>query len=279
MLKVGEFSRLGYVTVRALRLYDDLGLLKPAHVDASTGYRYYSLEQLPRLNRILALKELGLDLEQIRRMLDLPLSLEAVRGMLQLKQAELEQQLDRTQLQLDRLNLRLRQMEQEGRPEPLLDVHLKPLPALNVASIRAVVPHVDQVGLYCNAHFTLLAGWLGAAGMALGQTINLYYAEEYHEEQIEMESAVVLEHRPSTTPPPGVTLGRLEPVAHAAVMTLETRMGDLPLAIADLLAWVSKSELTPVGPLREVHHFEDPTALCWDDRRVVELQVPVSPKG
>jgi DNA-binding transcriptional MerR regulator len=59
MLKIGDFSRLGQVTVKTLRHYGQLGLLKPAWIDRYTGYRYYSLEQLPRLNRILALKELG----------------------------------------------------------------------------------------------------------------------------------------------------------------------------------------------------------------------------
>jgi DNA-binding transcriptional MerR regulator len=70
MLKIGEFSRLSQVTIKCLHHYDDLGLLHPAHVDPSTGYRYYTLEQLPRLHRIMALKELGLSLEQIGVMLD-----------------------------------------------------------------------------------------------------------------------------------------------------------------------------------------------------------------
>lgn len=279
MLKVGDFSRLGYVTVRTLRLYDDLGLLKPAHVDPHSGYRYYTLEQLPRLHRILALKELGLDLESIRRMLDRPLSAEAMRGMLQLKEAELEQQVERAQQQLDRLRLRLHQLEQEERPVPLPDVHLKPLPSMTVAAIRAVVPRVEEVGLYCNAHFTELGRWLGKVGLHVSQTMNLYYADEYREEQIEMESAAVLERVPRATPPPGVAVRPLERIPQAAVMSIETRMGDLPLAIAGLLTWISQSGLTPAGPLREVHHFTDASALCREDWRVIELQLPVEQRA
>jgi DNA-binding transcriptional MerR regulator len=67
MLKIGEFAWLGQVTVETLRHYDRLGLLKPARLDRFTDYRYYALDQLPRLNRILALKGLGLTLEQIAR--------------------------------------------------------------------------------------------------------------------------------------------------------------------------------------------------------------------
>ncbi|MBM3146155.1 MAG: MerR family transcriptional regulator, partial [Chloroflexi bacterium] len=60
MLKIGDFSKLSRVSVKTLRYYDGIGLLKPLQVDRFTAYRYYSYEQLPRLNRILALKDLGM---------------------------------------------------------------------------------------------------------------------------------------------------------------------------------------------------------------------------
>jgi DNA-binding transcriptional MerR regulator len=74
MPKIGDFSKLAQVSVKTLRYYADLGLLKPNSVDRYAGYRYYTPQQLPRLNRILALKELGLSLVQIERLLgeDLP---------------------------------------------------------------------------------------------------------------------------------------------------------------------------------------------------------------
>ena len=91
MFRIGDFSRLSQVPVTALRFYDDMGLFKPAQVDRFTGYRYYTLEQLPRLNRILALRDLGLSLEQIAELLDEAVPAEQIRGMLRLKQAELQQ--------------------------------------------------------------------------------------------------------------------------------------------------------------------------------------------
>ena len=65
MYRIGEFSRLCRVPVSALRYYADYGLLTPAEVDPESGYRYFSVSQLPRLNRILALKDLGLSLDDI----------------------------------------------------------------------------------------------------------------------------------------------------------------------------------------------------------------------
>ena len=67
ILKIGEFARVGQVSIATLRHYDQCGLLKPNALDPDTSYRYYSLDQLARLNRILALKELDFPLEQIGR--------------------------------------------------------------------------------------------------------------------------------------------------------------------------------------------------------------------
>ena len=91
MFKIGDFSKISQVSMRMLRHYDEIGLLKPAHVDPFTGYRSYSADQLPRLNRILALRDLGLSLEEIGRVLDDDLPASELRGMLRLKQAELRQ--------------------------------------------------------------------------------------------------------------------------------------------------------------------------------------------
>ena len=70
MFTIGDFARHGRVSVRMLRHYDATGLLRPARVDPASGYRFYEAGQLARLNRIIALKDLGFTLEQVRTMLD-----------------------------------------------------------------------------------------------------------------------------------------------------------------------------------------------------------------
>ncbi len=79
-----------------LRHYDAIGLLRPARVDAATGYRGYEAAQLSRLNRVVALKELGFTLEQVRTIVDDKVGIDELRGMLRLRQAELANQLDAT---------------------------------------------------------------------------------------------------------------------------------------------------------------------------------------
>ncbi|MCA9971180.1 MAG: MerR family transcriptional regulator, partial [Anaerolineales bacterium] len=93
MFKIGDFSKLGQVSTRMLRHYDNLGLLVPDHVDEWTGYRYYSLQQLARLHRIVALKEMGLSLQQIAMLQGAADTLPTapLRGMLALKRAKLAQ--------------------------------------------------------------------------------------------------------------------------------------------------------------------------------------------
>lgn len=114
MLKIGEFAKKSQVTVKTLRHYDRLGLLKPAWIDRFTGYRYYAQEQLPRLNRIMALKDLGFTLEQTGRILQNELAVDELRGMLRLKCAELERHIGEEQARLARVEARLRQIENEG---------------------------------------------------------------------------------------------------------------------------------------------------------------------
>jgi DNA-binding transcriptional MerR regulator len=91
VFKIGDFSKLSRVSVKTLRYYDELGLLKPAHVDHFTGYRFYSADQLPQLNRILALKDLGFSLEQTMRLLEGALVPTQMREILLMKQTELHQ--------------------------------------------------------------------------------------------------------------------------------------------------------------------------------------------
>lgn len=142
MLKIGEFSRLSQVTVKTLHHYDELGLLKPAHIDPITNYRFYDVEQLPRIHRIMALKEMGLSLEQIGLMLDQELSTEQIRGMLHFKQAEIHQEMRESQRQLAMIEFRLRMIEAEIN-FPELDVVIKKLEAMRFLSFFAA-PHATM---------------------------------------------------------------------------------------------------------------------------------------
>jgi DNA-binding transcriptional MerR regulator len=136
MLKIRDFARLAEVSMTTLRYYDEIGLLKPIQVDPETGYRFYTMDQLPQLHRIVALKELGLGLTQIAEILDKGVSPFALQGMLQLKQAQLQQQIQAEQEQLVRVEARLRSLEQ-GSSLPTYEVVLKVSRSITGVSLHA----------------------------------------------------------------------------------------------------------------------------------------------
>src|SRR5262245_57914381 len=100
MFRIGDFSRLSQVSVKALRFYDEVGLLKPTFVDRATGYRYYSANLLLRLNRILVFKELGFSLDEIAMLLAGEPPVDQMQTMLRDKRADLKHRIDRAQAQL-----------------------------------------------------------------------------------------------------------------------------------------------------------------------------------
>jgi DNA-binding transcriptional MerR regulator len=129
MFRIGEFAQIGQVSTRQLRHYDHLGLLRPELIDRQTGYRYYGVKQLPRLNRLLALKELGLSLEQIGPMLNEQLTSAELRGMLAMKRAQVEQSLRIEEARLRHIETRIEQIDSEGGIDGF-DVIVRPVPAL-----------------------------------------------------------------------------------------------------------------------------------------------------
>src|SRR3954447_14326574 len=114
MLSIGDFARLGPVTPRALRHYAEHRVLEPDRIDPSTGYRFYALRQVADLRRVLALRDLGVGLDEIRGLLEAPdgISVEQLRGMLRLREAEITASIAEQQDRLRRVSAQLHALEQ-----------------------------------------------------------------------------------------------------------------------------------------------------------------------
>jgi DNA-binding transcriptional MerR regulator len=277
VLKVGDFSQLGQVSVRTLQYYDERGLLKPAEIDDWTGYRFYSVEQLPRLNRILALKDLGFSLDQISRLVDDDVPAEQLRGMLAMKQAEIERQLSESHARLARVEARLRQIEREGEPSPY-EVVLKKVAPLKVVSSRAIVPTMADVARYREDLYERVYGWLAKNRTEpSGPELALYHNREYTEENMDMEAALPVD-RLSASPDvaDGVGVRQLPAVSAMASATFEGNdIWDIPGAVAALFVWVGENGYTSAGPMREVHHFGRELDHEDYETLVIEVQIPV----
>jgi DNA-binding transcriptional MerR regulator len=139
MLSIGAFARLGRVSPRMLRHYDEIGLLQPEQVDERTGYRSYGVAQLARLHRILALRDLGFNLEQVREVVDDELPVEQLRGMLRMRRAQIEDELTTEQARLARVEAHLRALERN--PHMITqDIVLKTTDPVRIAEASGVAP-------------------------------------------------------------------------------------------------------------------------------------------
>jgi predicted transcriptional regulator YdeE/DNA-binding transcriptional MerR regulator len=274
MLKIGDFSKVAQISVKALRHYGRLGLLKPAWVDRFTGYRYYTLDQLPRLNRILALKDLGFSLEQIGELLREDLPIDELRGMMRLKRAELERHIRAEHARMARIEARLTQIEREG-AMPAYEVVLKPVPPQRVVGIRDVVAGYDDV----ERLFGELYAYLRTHSITFEPAepgIAIYYDAEYHDHGVDAEVAV-----PLPGPPPKSSRTVVHELPGVETMACAVSQGSsqnetLLEARNALMAWIEANGYRVAGPNRDVFLQRREPGLVVDT--VTEVQFPVQRK-
>ena len=268
MIKIGDFARLSQVSVPTLRHYDEIGLLKPVAVDAATGYRYYSVAQLPRLNRILALKDLGFSLEQIDRVISGGLTLEQLRGMLKMKHAEVEQQLAEEQGRLARIAARLRQIELED-TMPNYDVVLKTVPPMLIASRTVTIPTNDQVPVYLGEAFREASDHVQQQGAKdIGPCFAVWHqpANVYANEVA--EAAI-----PIDRPLPGTDQVKVYelPQAQVASVVHHGDFDNFTQGHTALVKWVEENGYRIIGPYREIYISRDLST----NESATEIQYPV----
>ena len=275
MIRIGEFSKLAQVPIGTLRYYDQVGLLKPVEVDRLNGYRYYSVSQLPRLNRILALKGMGFSLETITALLAEGLSPEEMRGMLRMRHAHISQQLAELQSQLLEVEVRVQQIERENRI-PAYDVILKQVEPQLVASVRAILPTHSLVGtLYSEVYEALgehVAAALGPNPGQGGQTLVLWYDTEFKDRDVDGAAAFFVRcHAPDK--------GRMRVHELPAALMASTlhygsynTIGDAHEAV---ITWIEHNNYRIVGADREINLYNRAPISRDDPTYLTEIQYPV----
>lgn len=247
MFKIGEFSRLSRVSVRMLRHYDQLGLLKPSRTDSFTNYRYYSADQLPRLNRILALRDLGFSLEQIGNMLDEELSAEQLMGMLKLKRAEIEQQMQVEQLRMARLEARINQMNGQDDPNQY-DVVVREIEPQLAATYREIAPDDDRIQYM----FEELEAYVTQFNARADKPpMSIYHDPEYRDENIDAEVVVPLKFViPGTDT---IHVLELPQIPKVACVVHTGEYATVYQAYNAILRWIETNGYRMKGPIREIY--------------------------
>ncbi len=246
MFKIGEFSRFSRVSVKMLRHYDEIGLLRPAHVDPFTNYRYYTADQLPHLNRIILLKDLDFSLEQIAEFLNEELSFDEIRGVLKLKRAEIKarMQADRQRLAvLERVTMQLKH------EMPLLShvVIVREITAQWVVSIRRHISFSDDVSTLFEQLEATVARY---DARATAPPLMIYHDMEFVEGRQDVE--VVVPVVKGFDPPEDVQTYTLPGGKMACIVYTGDYTNTDPL-IRQFPGWLAANGCRAAGPLREVY--------------------------
>jgi DNA-binding transcriptional MerR regulator len=273
MFSIGEFAKHGRVSVRMLRHYDAIGLLPPARVDPFTGYRSYQADQLSRLNRIIALRDLGFGLDQIAELLTEQLDLPQLWGMLRLRQAELRTELAAATAQLGRIEARLRIIESEGQmPED--EVVIKSLPTLRVAELTEVAAgfHPEAIGPVIKPLCAELGRRLQSSQLQPTGPLLAYYEQAPDtDDQVVVHAAIPVTGDQRAED--GLPVLDLPGCEQAATIVHRGSMDNVLGTLAVLARWIEANGYSDAGAPRELY-LECPEDV---DGWVTELQQPVRP--
>jgi len=269
MLTIGEFARLGQVSPRMLRHYDELGLLAPERVGPSSGYRLYGVQQLGRLHTIVALRDLGFGLEQVRQILASEVTVEELRGMFRLRKAQIEQSLTDEQERLRRVDAHIRALEWST----VLDIVIKQTQPARVAVASASGLSHAGIGAAFGRLMPAVTAHLETAGAKPGIGVGVYADSggTAPEGEITLHAGFDIGDQEV----PGSEAVRVVdlPVLEVATAVYRGPGDGIPAAWEALVRWIDDSGYRLAGDCRELYHE-------WDDddpsRNVTELQQPIA---
>lgn len=146
MLKIGNFSKLSRISIRMLRHYDDIGLLKPEAVDKFSGYRYYNESQLMMAGRIHTLKNMGFSLSMIGEIMGKYANSKELEHFLTIQKKEMEEQNLLIKQRIQLIDSTIEWLRKDGNMMGY-DVSIKTMPEMYVASVRQVIPSYENEGM------------------------------------------------------------------------------------------------------------------------------------
>lgn len=265
MFRIGEFSKLTQVTVRMLRYYDKEGLLKPAEVDKNTGYRLYSADQIPLLNKIVFLRDSGFQLWEMK---------EALQGVsmeesLEKKFREVEEIIRREQKKLERIARAKEEMGQ-AKGDMHYNVVIKSVPSYLVLCLRRVIPNY-----YCEGQlWQELSKYVKEKRLSVSsETFSIYHDTEYKEQDVDVELCVQVEK--AGTNGRDIKFRYTEPVENMASMMVYGPFSKIGGAYLSLARWLQeKGTYRMEGKSRQIVH-RGPWNETDSEQYVTEIQIPL----
>ncbi|GAA2817521.1 MerR family transcriptional regulator [Kitasatospora sp. CM 4170] len=277
MFNIGDFAKHGRVSVRMLRHYDAIGLLRPARVDPVSGYRSYEAAQLARLNRVIALKDLGFTLQQVLDVLDDRVDAGELRGMLRLRRAELAAAMAADAQRLARVEARLRTIESEG-SMPEHDVVVKRVPPVRVAELTAVAASYEPEDItpVIGPLFAELCRRVAEAGVAgTGPSVARYEDTPEGDGSVLIRVAIPVGASVESAVEHGFAVVDLPEIEEAVTVVHRGSMDDALGAFQTLARFIDQNGYRSTGYARELYLECPESTADW----VTELQEPVVRAG
>lgn len=266
LLPIGRFSRMTRLSVKALRRYDELGLLEPAVVDPSSSYRYYSYSQANRAEAIRLLRALDMPLERIGELLaaDDP---EIVAKLLQMHRQVLEERLEAHSRMLAFIE-RLIERKEGIMPYEIL---VKDVPEQSMATLRLHATFAT-IGETVGRGFATVGQAVGRAGVPMAGPPMLVMLDEFEEETGgDVEVAF-----PLAGPFEGSADVRHQvyPATTVAWTTHRGPYNEVGPAYHTITGWIQEHGHEITGPPREVY-LTDPQQVPDPADYVTEVQFPI----
>lgn len=271
MFKIGEFSKLTQVSVRMLRYYDEMGLLKPAVVDKFSGYRLYSIEQIPILNKIIFLRDLGFNVADISFLLD-HWENEFIVNELNKKQSEIIATIKAEKERLSRIDLAKKDIFQD-KISINYNVSIKSIPSYQVLSLRRVIPDYYAEG---NLWKEMMA-FVNENDVAISNnTFSIYHDMDYKERDVDVELCAFVSKTGENKN--GFTYRNTEPIPIMACTMVYGHFKNIAGAFLSFANWLKDhNQYKMYGGSRQIVH-KGPWNEENPDKYLTEIQIPLKKK-
>lgn len=273
MFRIGEFSKLTQVSIRMLRYYDEVGLLKPAEVDKWTGHRLYSVEQIPCLNRILYLRDSGFNVAEIALALDMDDNL--LLEDLERKRSEIEQVIQGEQEKLRKITIAKDEIR-GNKSELHYNISIKSISSQQVLSLRKIVPTYYSEGDLWNE----ISAFAKENKIEISNsTFSIYHDTEYKERDVDIELCASVSKLQENTPLPSPFCFRItEPIQTMACTMVYGDFSNISGAYIAFSKWLQKnSQYRMSNPMRQIVH-RGPWNENDSQNFLIEIQIPLELK-
>jgi DNA-binding transcriptional MerR regulator/effector-binding domain-containing protein len=272
MFKIGDFSKINRVTIKALHLYDEMGLLKPQFVDKVNNYRFYGTEQFVTIQKIIALKQIGLSLSDIAILMQKDISSDEFIARLKLKEQEKRSEIKSEKDRLRQLQTLINTIQKEQNMQNLITT--RDLPGAIVASMRKVVKNYDEFFTFWPAMGELMKAQDLKCSLP-PYAFSIFHDGAYKEDSIDVEicEAVVTSGKDQE----GMVFKTIPEVPKAACLIHKGPYSTLGKSYAILVRWIEENGYELADNMRESYHDgiwnqEDPNQ--W----ITEIQAPIRRK-